>query len=45
MWKTDPKDKHMHKNKHDRKQTYMMNMFVVVELFYGARGRREREKK
>jgi hypothetical protein len=34
MWKIDPKDKHIHKNKHDHLQTHVENMFVIVELLY-----------
>jgi hypothetical protein len=44
MWKIDPKDKHIHKNKHDHIQTHMWSMFVIVELLYGIRGRRERKE-
>jgi hypothetical protein len=44
MWKTEPKDKHIHKNKHDHTQTHAKNMFVTVELLYGTCGRRERKR-
>jgi hypothetical protein len=39
--KTDPKDKHIHKNKHYHMETQMQNMFVIVELLYltGKRGK------
>jgi hypothetical protein len=40
MWKIDPKDKYIHKNKHDHIQIYMKNMFTIVELPYGTWGRR-----
>jgi hypothetical protein len=36
--KDRPKDKHMHRNKHDHIQTQMYNMFVTVELLYGSWG-------
>jgi hypothetical protein len=32
MYKIDPKNKHVYKNKHDHIQTHMWNMFIVVEL-------------
>jgi hypothetical protein len=35
MWKIDPNDKFIHKNKHDHIQTHMQNMFAIVELLYG----------
>jgi hypothetical protein len=44
MWKTDPKDKHIHKNKHDHIQIHMQNMVVTVELLYGTWGERERKR-
>jgi hypothetical protein len=44
MWKIDSKDKHIHKNKHDHIQTYMKNMFVIVELLYGTWGRRKSKR-
>jgi hypothetical protein len=34
MWKIDSKDKHTHTYKHD---TYIENMFVIMELFEGVR--------
>jgi hypothetical protein len=43
-WKIDPKDKHMHKNKHDHLQTQLQNMFVTVELLYGTQGKKERKR-
>jgi hypothetical protein len=44
IWKIDPKDKHIHKNKHDHTQTEMLNMFVIMELLYGTWGKRERKR-
>jgi hypothetical protein len=44
MWKIDPKDRNVHKNKHDQTQTHMQNKFVIVELLYGTWGRRERKR-
>jgi hypothetical protein len=44
MWKMDPKDKHIHKNKHDHVKIQMQNMFVTVELLCGTRGRREKKR-
>jgi hypothetical protein len=44
MWKIDPKDKHIHKTKHDHIQTSMYNMFVIAEQLHGTRGRRERKR-
>jgi hypothetical protein len=38
MWKTDTKDKLIHKNKHDHVQAHMQNMFITVELIYGNWG-------
>jgi hypothetical protein len=35
-WKIDPKDKHVHRNKHDDIYIYMKNMFVIVELLCGT---------
>jgi hypothetical protein len=43
-WKIDPKDKHTHKNKQDHTQTQMYKMFIIVELFYGTQGKRERKR-
>jgi hypothetical protein len=43
MWKIDPKDVHINKH-HDHIQTYMKNMFVIVELLYRTQGRRERKR-
>jgi hypothetical protein len=31
MWKIHPKDKQIHKNKHDHIQTPMYNLLVIVE--------------
>jgi hypothetical protein len=39
--KIDPKDKCIHKNKHDHIHIYIQNMFVTVELFYGTQGKRK----
>jgi hypothetical protein len=39
MWKIDPKDKHIHKNKHDHTQTQKYNMTVIAELLYGTQER------
>jgi hypothetical protein len=44
IWQIDPKDKHIHKNRHDHTQTQMWNMCVTVELLYGTQGRRERKR-
>jgi hypothetical protein len=44
MWKIDPKDKHIHKNKYDHTQIHAYNIFVIVELHYGTLGRRERKR-
>jgi hypothetical protein len=44
MWKIDPKDKLIHKNKHNQIQTHMQNMFVIVDLLYGTQGSRERKR-
>jgi hypothetical protein len=40
-WKVDPKDKHIHKNKHDHTQTHIYNMFVTVNysMELGERGK------
>jgi hypothetical protein len=43
MWKTDPKDKTYTQNQTRSYKTYMQNMFVIVELFYGTWGWRERK--
>jgi hypothetical protein len=43
MWKMDPKDKHIHKNKQYHMQTLIQSVFVIVELLYGTEGRRERK--
>jgi hypothetical protein len=44
IWKMDPKDKHIHKDRHDHTQTQMWNMCVTVELLYGTWGRRDRKR-
>jgi hypothetical protein len=44
MFKIDPKDKHICKNKHDHIQTHMYNIFVIVELLYGTWGKKESKK-
>jgi hypothetical protein len=44
MRKIDPKNKHIHKTKHDHIPTQMWNMFEIVELLYGTRGRKERKR-
>jgi hypothetical protein len=43
MWKRDPNDEHIHKNKHDHIETHI-NMFVTAELLYGTQGMRERKR-
>jgi hypothetical protein len=45
MWKL--KDKHIHKYIHDHTthtETHTHNMFVIVGLFEGTKGRQERTK-
>jgi hypothetical protein len=42
---TDPKDKHIHRNKHDHIQNHMWNIFVIVELVYGTWGKEGKEKR
>jgi hypothetical protein len=44
MWKIDSTDKCTYKSKHDHIHTYIENMSVIVELFYGTQGRRERKR-
>jgi hypothetical protein len=44
MWKIDPKDEHIHKNKHDHIQNYVQSMFVIVGIPYGTWGRKERKR-
>jgi hypothetical protein len=44
MWKIDPKDKCLHKNKHGHIHVHIENMFITVEVLYGTRGRRERKR-
>jgi hypothetical protein len=39
MQKINPKDKYIHKYKHDH-----INMFAIVRLFEGTRERRERKR-
>jgi hypothetical protein len=43
MWKIDPKDKHILKNKHDQIQTLMYNMFATwnYSMELGERGKRK----
>jgi hypothetical protein len=43
-WTIDPKDKHIHKNKHYNIQTHMYNMFVIVELLHGTQAKRESQR-
>jgi hypothetical protein len=43
MWKIDPKDKHIHKNKHALIQIHMQNTSVIVEQLYGTQEKRERK--
>jgi hypothetical protein len=42
MWKIDPKDKHILKNKHDHTHIHMYNTLVAVELLHGTQGKRGR---
>jgi hypothetical protein len=42
MCKIDPKDKYIHKYKHDHIYIYRENVFLIV--FEGTRGRRERKR-
>jgi hypothetical protein len=44
-WKIDPKDEHIHKNKHGHIQTHIWNMSVIVELLCGTWGKKERKRK
>jgi hypothetical protein len=44
MWKIDPKDKYVHKNKHDHIQAYISNMFVEVKHLFENWGRREKKR-
>jgi hypothetical protein len=39
MWKIDPKDKHIHKNKHYHIQNHLQNIFVIVELRERGKGK------
>jgi hypothetical protein len=39
IWKTDPKDKHIHKNKHDH-----TNSYVEHDCDNGTWGRKERKR-
>jgi hypothetical protein len=43
MWKIDPKDKYIHKYKHEHIYVNKWNIFVIVELFKGTRERRKRK--
>jgi hypothetical protein len=45
MWKIDPKDKHIPKNKHDHIQTQMLSMFLTAETLYGTQGKVQRKRK
>jgi hypothetical protein len=45
VWKIDPKDKCIHKYKHDHVYIYYIeSMFVIVRLFEGIRGRERRKR-
>jgi hypothetical protein len=44
MCKIDPKDEHIHKTKYDHIQMYMLNIFVLVGIYYGTWGRKERKR-
>jgi hypothetical protein len=44
MWKIDPKDKCIHKGKHEHIHIYRKNVLAIVELHYGTWGRRERKR-
>jgi hypothetical protein len=44
VWKIDPKDKHINKNKHVHIQTQILNMIIIVELLYGTQRNRERKR-
>jgi hypothetical protein len=44
MWKIDPKDKHMYKNKHDHIHMDIQNIFLIVEPFYGTSKKKERKR-
>jgi hypothetical protein len=43
-WKIDPKDKHIHKHKHDYIQTHMKNMFIIAELLMERGKEKENDK-
>jgi hypothetical protein len=43
-WKIDPKNKCIHKYKHDHIDVYRENMFVMEGLFEGTKGRRKRKR-
>jgi hypothetical protein len=32
MWKADPNEKCIHKNRHDHIHIYMQNMFVIMDV-------------
>jgi hypothetical protein len=38
MWKIEPKDKFIHKYKHDHMYIYRKSMFTIVGLFKGTVG-------
>jgi hypothetical protein len=46
MWKIDPNDKDIHKNKQDYMQTYLPNMFLILEgtILWNS-GKEEKEKR
>jgi hypothetical protein len=44
VWKIEPKDKHIQKNKQDNIHIYIQNMFVIVKPCYGTwEGRKGKE--
>jgi hypothetical protein len=44
MWKIDPKNKYIQRNKYDHMHLYIYNMFVIVELLYGTWEKRKRKR-
>jgi hypothetical protein len=44
MQKVDPKDKHIHKNKHDHIHIYRSNTLVIVESHNRTQGKMERKR-
>jgi hypothetical protein len=42
IWKIYLKDKCIHRNKHDHIHIYIENIFVIVEVHSGTRGRKEK---